>query len=293
MILADLLRSYAALIKSRIPEMIVFVWCVLVGSMIAGQGSIQPLQTLLVALAAFFIGFSVYIYNDIIDSKMDSLNPIKKRRPLPSGKVSEKVARSFVYLASIVGMSLAFIIKLEIALICLVWLVLFLSYSQPQIRLKKKPLLKESTPPMGLFFSVIMGAIVNGAVTITVVFTGIFSALFIFFGLPAFRDTSDIKEDELYGVRSLATILSWKRRLEMVILFILGIMTLTPLTYVNFGFNMIFPIVVVAAGFLALRFLLPLHGHLEERKYGKALKFMTAYFFLSQISMILGSFLAI
>jgi len=134
-----------------------------------------------------------------------------------------------------------------------------------------------------------MGAVVNGSVGPTIVFAGIFSSLFVFFGVPAFRDTTDIMEDKLFGVKSMATILNWKQRLEMVIFFVLAIMTLTPLTYMNFGFNVIFPIVVVAMGLLALRFLFPLLNHLEEAKYTSALRIMTSYFFLAGISMIIGS----
>ncbi|MCW4020396.1 MAG: UbiA family prenyltransferase [Candidatus Bathyarchaeota archaeon] len=270
-------------------EAFVYVWCVLIGSLIASRGSPQLLPTVLAVLATLFIGLSVYIYNDITDAKMDRHNPKKKRRPLPSGKVSGRDAMSFVYLAILVGMILAIFTKLEVFLMYLGWLGWFLAYSKPPIRLKKKTFLKEGTPPIGLFLSVIIGAVVNGSVSMTVIFAGMFSALFIFFGLPAFRDTTDIKEDAMFGVKSLASILTWKQRLELVILFVLAIMTLTPLTYVNFGFNVIFPIAVVAMGFLVLRFLFPLLGSLEEKRFDAALRYMTTYFFLAQLSMVLAS----
>jgi len=289
-VLAKRVRPYFLLIKSRLLEGLGFVWCILVGSLIASRGFPQILPTALTILTTLAIALCVYMYNDITDTEMDKLNPNKKRRPLPSGQASAREAMNLAYLAGFAGVALALFLRFEILLICLVWLAWFLAYSEPRIRLKKRFLLKESTPPIGLFLSVIMGAIVNGSVSPTIIFVGMFSALFVFFGVPAFRDTTDIMEDRLFGVKSLATILDWKQRLEMVILFVLAIMTLTPLTYVNFGFNVIFPIVVVAMGLLALRFLFPLLDRLEEAKYTSALRLMTSYFFLSSISMVIGSF---
>jgi len=282
-------RPYVLLIKSRAQEAFAYVWCMLLGGLIASRGGLNVNLTALAILAVLLIGLCVYVYNDVIDADMDRLNPKKKRRPLPSGKASKKEAMYLVYLSGFIGLVTALIVKLEIFLICLAWLIFFWAYSTPQIRLKKRTLIKEGTPPIGFFLCVIMGAIINGSISNTVIFAGLFSALFIFFGIPAFRDTTDIKEDRMFGVKSLATILPWKRRLEMAILFVLGIMTLTPLTYMNFGFNVIFPIVVVAMGFLILRYLFPLLNRLERANYEKALKFMTSYYFLAQISMIIAS----
>ena len=144
-------------------------------------------------------------------------------------------------------------------------------------------------PSVGAFASVLIGALANGLISPTVLFAGLFIFFFMLFNLPAFRDTTDIKEDKMFGVKSLATILSWKQRLEMSILSILVIMTLTPLTYVNFGFNVIFPIVVVAMSLLVLRFIFPLINRLEQTKYERTVKYIASYFYISQIAMVMAS----
>jgi len=282
-------QPYLLLIKSRIQEAFAYVWCMLLGGLIASRGFLNINLTALAVLAILSTALSVYIYNDRIDAEMDRLNPKKKRRPIPSGKASKKEAMYLVYLSAFIGLVTALLVKLEVFLICLAWLIFFWAYSTPQIRLKKKTLVKESTPPIGLFLCVIIGAIINGSISTTVLFAGAFTSLSAFFLIPAFRDHSDINEDKMFGVKSLATILSWKRRLEMAIVFILAFMTLTPLTYINFGFNVIFPIVVVALGFLVLRFLFPLMNRLEQIKYEKALKYVASFYFLTQFSMIIAS----
>ena len=281
-------KPYFLLVKSR-AEMASYTWFMLVGGFVASRGFIQVFPTILAAISVFLIAICVYIYNDVIDADMDRLNPKKKRRPIPSGKASKKEAMRLVYLTAILGITISMFLKIEVFAICLSWLVLFLTYSHPKIRLKNKTIIKEATPPIGTFLCMIIGALVNGSIPPSVLFAAGLSAGFIFFSLPAFRDSTDVKEDKMFGVKSLATILSWKRRLEMVILCVLAIMTLTPLTYMNFGFNVIFPIIIVAMSLIILRFLFPLTNRLEQINIEKGVKYVASYFFISQIFMVIAS----
>jgi len=282
------MKSYLLLLKSRF-EILSYAWFVLIGCLIASRGSPQIFPSAVAAASISFIALSVYIYNDVIDADMDRLNPKKKRRPIPSGKVSKKEAMHLVFLLASLGIIMTTFLKIEIFLICLAWLIFFWAYSYPKIRLKNKIIIKEATPSVGAFASVLIGALANGLISPTVLFAGLFIFFFMLFNLPAFRDTTDIKEDKMFGVKSLATILSWKQRLEMSILSILVIMTLTPLTYVNFGFNVIFPIVVVAMSLLVLRFIFPLINRLEQTKYERTVKYIASYFYISQIAMVMAS----
>jgi len=282
--------SYAYLASSRKIEVFGYIWAVSVGSLMASRGFPPAFPTILVILSTLAIALCVYVYNDITDTEMDRLNPIKKERPLPSGKATKQDAIRLVYLTGSLGLALSFFINLGTFLLCTLWLVLFLAYSMSEIRLKRRFLWKEGTVAIGFFLSVLTGALAAGSISTTVVFAAIFFGLFIFSSVPAFRDTTDINEDRLYGVKSLASILRWKQRLELLILFVLATMTLTPLTYANFGFNMILPIVVVAMGFLHLRYLFPLLNRLEEKSFSKATKLELSYFIFIPISMIIGSF---
>ena len=270
-------------------EAISYTWLAAVGALMTSHGSPQIVPMVLACASAFTIALCVYVYNDVTDEEMDILNPTKSARPLPAKKATRAEALNFVYLMGIISMILPLFVNLELSLLCAFWLGWFIVYSTPHVRLKKRLILKEGTPALGYFLATIAGAKAVGPITLPVMFGGMMSGIFIFFSLPAFRDTQDVKEDTLYGVKSLATILPWKRRLEMVIICVLGIMTLTPLTYANLGLNVIFPIVTVAMGFVLLRVLLPLHKGIEEKRFKTALKFGTSYFFLIQISLILGA----
>lgn len=52
--------------------------------------------------------------------------------------------------------------------------------------------------------------------------------------------------------------MTWKRRLQLTITGMLLIMTLTPFTYLNFGYNILLPIMMVMSGLIFLRFMVPI-----------------------------------
>jgi 4-hydroxybenzoate polyprenyltransferase len=264
-------------------------WATAVGCMIASRGS-PPISMLVITmLSVMAIATSVYTYNDVTDIELDRLNHIKKNRAVPSEKISINDAMTIVYVSGFIGISLGLFLDLRAFLLLMLWMSLFLLYSTPRIRLKKRLLLKEGTVGTGFFICTIAGSMVAGQIIPQVIFAGVFFAAFVTLGFPAFRDTTDIKEDKIHGIKSLAVLLSWKAKMEMVILFVLAIMTLTPLTYVQFNFNVIFPILIVASSFIILRFLFPLLRHFEEKKFQKAYTFLFCFFVTSQFAFIFGS----
>jgi 4-hydroxybenzoate polyprenyltransferase len=259
------------------------------GILMASRGSPPVSQSILMVLSMFFLALSAYIYNDVVDVEMDRLNPEKKNRPYALGVVSRGEAMGFVYMTSLIAYALSLLVSFQITLLCVIWLSLFLAYSNPHIYLKRRIVVKEGTPAIGLFFAILIGAYTAGPITANVMFSAVFWGSLIFISMPAFRDTTDIKEDTKYGVKSLASVLSWKRRLELIVLFFLVTMTLTPLTYVYFEFNIIFPIVMVAMSGVVLRFLFPLLSGIDERKYAKMMRAGFVYMIAISMSMVLGS----
>jgi 4-hydroxybenzoate polyprenyltransferase len=289
MALANLVRAFSLQLKCRRTEVFMWPWVTAVGCMIASRGfpPIIPLATVILSMIA--IAICVYTYNDVTDIELDKLNPIKKNRAVPSGTISTREAMDIVYISGPAGIVLALLTDSRAFTFMMIWAALFILYSTPQIRLKKRLLLKEVTIGLGMFLCTVAGGMIVGEITPSVLFAGVFFAVFVSLGFPAFRDTTDMKEDKLYGVKSLAVLLSWKTKLEIVILLILAIMTLTPLTYITFNFNVILPILIVGTCFLVLRFLFPLLNRFEELQYQKAYKSMFVLFVTSQIALILGS----
>jgi len=100
-------------------------WVALISCMVYGRGFPPVQSTLLAVLSTACIAISVYTYNDLIDRDMDSLNSVKKNRPIVSGIVSPEFAEKFVYVMAIIGLGMAlsinistFISSLEKSFLC-------------------------------------------------------------------------------------------------------------------------------------------------------------------------------
>lgn len=93
-----------------------------------------PTQNLILALWAFVVfcilSSAAYFMNDIIDAKKDSLHPIKKNRPIPSGKLSKKLAGAVAFTLVVMGIFLAYTqVGRYFTLICVAYLLLQVAYS--------------------------------------------------------------------------------------------------------------------------------------------------------------------
>lgn len=115
---------------------------------------------LLDSLYAFIIfcvlSGSVYIINDLIDRKKDSLHPIKKNRPIASGKLKYSHAMIFVIFFLSISLSAAFLISNLFGYISLIYFFLFLLYS---LFLKTIVIVDVLTIAAGFVIRAISGAI--------------------------------------------------------------------------------------------------------------------------------------
>lgn len=287
--LTNIASAYYLSIKSRAPAIIAFPLAATVGCLVSSHGLPPIPSAIAVVLSLVAIATCVYVYNDITDAEMDKLNPVKKHRPIPSGKVSKEQAMSLVYVSGIVGIGLSLFTKPEILLLLATYMILFLAYSNPKIRLKKRFLFKEGTIAIGLLVSTLIGGITAGRITWGVIFQGLFFFFGTFIIYSTFVDFNDIYEDRIHGMKTLAMVLKWKTRIEMAILYALAIMITTTLAYSQLGFNLVFPIIVVAACLLFLRFLIPILNGFEKMKYDRALKSMYYFWVLMQSALVIGS----
>jgi len=235
-------------------------------------------------VAVIFISISVYIYNDVIDIEADKLNSIKKFRPLPSGKVAPEFARIVSIIAGLIGLTISITINIESFIFSLAYFILFSIYSYPKIHLKKKFILKESVVNAGFVLTGLIGSFaVTGTFSITVFYFSLINVALSFALQPPFNDTTDIEADKIQGVRSLAVVLSWKQKMQLLIIIILFVMTITPFTYTQFGFNMILPIYVVAGSLLLLTYMFPIIYKYEHVRATNARKLVVVYYFLLQL----------
>jgi 4-hydroxybenzoate polyprenyltransferase len=259
MVEKNLKKSTFLLLKSRREALGLWIYYSIVASLLVGRGfpPIQP--TLLSLISIIFVVFSVYIYNDVIDMDADKNNKLKSNRPLATGEVTKSDAMKIIYISGIVGLSLSYLNSLYSFGFTALFLIIFGIYSYPKIHLKKIMVVKELVIVSGFYILnlSVSYALIGSYSSIAFIGT-IFFSIFAFFVMPATMDSTDIDADRIQGVHTLASIMSWKRRLQLVITGMLLIMTLTPLTYKNFGFNVILPIGMVLSGLVLLRFMVPL-----------------------------------
>ena len=102
----------------------------------------EIIPTLLLALlATCLIASSYYTINEILDAPMDAIHPVKKNRPIPSGRVNLKIAYTQWILLGLTGLVLGWHINLFFFLSLLSLLIMSLLYNIPPIRLKDLPYL--------------------------------------------------------------------------------------------------------------------------------------------------------
>lgn len=84
-------------------------------------------------LAAFglfcLLSGAVYLINDVVDLEADRLHPIKKYRPIPSGRLPKKWAIGFAFLLASVSLLVSFELDPSFGRVAFVYFILFVSYS--------------------------------------------------------------------------------------------------------------------------------------------------------------------
>lgn len=287
----DIVKAAPILIKSRFEALFLWIWSLVIYCMIVGKGY-PPLGTMLITIiSGSALAMSVYIYNDYADAEMDSKNPMKvKRSVLAAGTVSKNSALGVIAILAIIGLDLAFIINLQTFIFGLMYFTLFIAYSHPWIRLKKMFLLKEIVTTGGLpLFALMAGYAINGTYSLLALFASLVFGLFGVMMLPVIGDTLDEKEDEMYKVKSLARALSWKRRVQLMGLAMLFMMTIVPLTYTQFNLSVIFPIFIIAASLVVLRWgIYPLRSRPDAMMILKARRMVFTYYLFAEIVLVLS-----
>lgn len=85
-------------------------------------------------LAIGFIAFScvasaIYIFNDLRDYAFDKVHPIKKDRPIPSGRIQQGHAIGVGVVLALVGLALSYYLDAHFFALCLIYFVLNVAYS--------------------------------------------------------------------------------------------------------------------------------------------------------------------
>jgi len=99
---------------------------------------------------------AIYFFNDVIDISRDKLHPVKRKRPIASGKINVPTALFAFVGGSFLSLYLAYLISFFFFLACLAYFILQISYS---LVLKKIVLIDILTIAGGFIIRVYAGAL--------------------------------------------------------------------------------------------------------------------------------------
>jgi len=107
-----------------------------------------------------FLSSAAYLINDIHDAHKDALQPIKKNRPIPSGKLSKELAKfsAVIFLTLAFSMSLIFINE-YFFLICFLYFIMQIFYTY---KVRNIIILDALLVSMGFIFRVLAGGFAAG-----------------------------------------------------------------------------------------------------------------------------------
>ena len=117
----------------------------------------QLLMTFFAFLAFCILSGSVYIVNDIIDIEKDRVHPIKKYRPLASGRLSASSAAGFVVITTALSLGGAFWLNRNFGFVALAYFLITLAYS---FKLKNVVIIDVLTIAIGFILRAVAGSVV-------------------------------------------------------------------------------------------------------------------------------------
>lgn len=286
------LNSIVMLFISRVEITFAVTWTGAIGCVMASHGLPPARPTLLALVTSLFLSLAVYLYNDVIDREMDaaSANPRKQERPIAMGRVPVSHAMGFIYVLGVLGLFSAYLISWFAFGMSVVFLVFLTMYSYPQIRLKKRFVLKSLVTSVTPSWSLLIGGLaVSGNITLPMMFVAVIEYVFVFLNLPGMADSFDIKEDTEFGMRTMAMVLSWRQKIQMMMIAVIIYFGATMLFYDYLGFNLVVPITVTFFSVVLLNQLRKMPEDFNNESTTLVRKIAYAYYVFMPFFMAIGS----
>lgn len=135
----------------------------------------------LIAFSSFcLLSSCMYIVNDISDRVADRHHPVKKDRPLASGRVSVNTAWGLAGLTLLIGTALGWVVNVQFLLVAYTYLLVIISYS---LWLKRIAILDIMIISMGFVLRAYAGSVaINVELSAWLIVTTLFLALFLTLG---------------------------------------------------------------------------------------------------------------
>ena len=287
-----LIASTKKLAKSRVSMLFAFTASAILGTLIAGKGFPPIIPTLLAIFSTLFLTLSVYLYNDIIDLKMDkeSKSSNKEDRPLVTGEVTIKNTQIIIVVSSIVGIVLAWFINPVTFAIAMVYWILFVLYSFPLVRFKRMFVIKTLITSIGPALTLLVGITsVMGNLYPLGVFTAIVQWGFLFLILPSVADSFDLEEDAKYGMKTMGMVFSWKAKTRMLLLAPIFATLASIVAYFIYNLNPAFPLLSAVSTILYGNAIMKIMDEYKAEEVWRIRKYAFIYYDLNLIFVLLGT----
>ena len=155
---------------------------VLAALVFAGEiTSVASVETALAAMVVFcLLSSAVYVFNDLIDREQDQQHPLKKMRPIASGRVSPTVAVVLMLILLAVALAGAYLIGPLFVLVSAAFIVLNLTYT---IWLKNIVIVDVMSIGISFVLRALAGAVaIDVPASTWMLINTLFLALFLAFG---------------------------------------------------------------------------------------------------------------
>lgn len=145
------------------------------------SGELFNVTVLLQSIYAFFIfcllSSTSYVLNDIIDYPYDRKHPLKKFRPIASGKITIQEATFLVFILTIVSLMISLFFSIQFFFLALGFIMLHFFYS---MYLKRYPIIDIFSISFSFMIRAFAGVVATGfAIPIWLMFTIFFGSLFV------------------------------------------------------------------------------------------------------------------
>lgn len=126
------------------------------------SGEILILDKVLLTIPVFIsfclIASSIYIFNDLMDIDFDLQHPVKKTRPIPSGKITKVQAYSFAAFVALLAILLTYTTSQSVLYVVLGYFVMNILYS---LKLKNHALIDVTIISIGFDLRVVAGGLTS------------------------------------------------------------------------------------------------------------------------------------
>lgn len=281
---------------------------------LAGQGDL--ILTIIIknipSLAAtFLIITGMYVLNDLVDADLDRSSG--KKRPIPSGLVTEAQARIFVIITNVTGILLALITCNPYSItITLIITGIGLMYSVPKICLKDRFVVKTGSIATASMLCLLLGSsyafnstlmIAHGfkyhishiGLPILVSSYGALMSGCIIFITSLLNDLGDVEGDTAFGRRTIPSVIGMKNTVMLTIFIATGMIFICTISFclLSYQIGLISPISVSLVAVFSAMKMAKILKHLNNREFIRNQhKKSIQWHLMLQSALIVGSLLS-